>query len=174
MARQTPADVYILDISMPVLNGITATERLKALDPSRKVIILSMHDSMKFVEKALRAGADGYILKQSSSKQVLAAIKEVHAGGAYLSPQVTKYVVREFIDRPQRTARRSAEGLITKKEREILQLLAEGGSKKDIATALAISVNTVHVHINNIMQKLDIHSRVALVRFAIREGITHA
>jgi DNA-binding NarL/FixJ family response regulator len=176
LAGRAPADVYILDISMPELNGIEITRRLKALDPSKKVIILSMHDSIHFVEKALRAGADGYILKQSSSRQLVDAIREVHAGGAYLSPRIARYVVEGLVSRQQPRAAEVLQPVagLTNREQEILQLLAEGHDKKSIARLRNVSVNTVHVHINHIRQKLGLHSRVELVRFAIREGIAQA
>jgi two-component system response regulator NreC len=175
LAVRTPADVYILDVSMPVLNGIEATRRLKTLDALKKVIILSMHDSIHFVEKALQAGADGYILKQSSSRQLVEAIREVHAGGVYLSPRIARYVVDGLVNRQSlKAVEAPPQGVLTNKELEILQLIAEGHDKKSIASLRNVSVNTVHVHINHIMKKIGLHSRVELVRFAIREGIAQA
>ncbi len=171
MARQKPADVYVLDISMPQLNGIETTDRLKQLDPENKIIILSMHDGLAYVEKALQSGAEGYILKKGATEEVIHAIREVHQGERYLSPRIAKYVIQGFLENKRDTNQTSPFSKLTRREREILQLIAEGLSTKQIAQNLNISTNTAHVHTNNIMQKINIHNRTDLARFALKEGI---
>jgi DNA-binding NarL/FixJ family response regulator len=171
MARRNPADVYVLDISMPELNGIETTDRLKKLNHNNKIIILSMHDSLAYVEKALQAGAEGYILKKGATEEVIHAIREVHMGERYLSPRVAKHVIHGFLENKQETFPAKPFSRLTRREREILQLIAEGMSTKEISRKLDISVNTAHVHSNNIMQKINIHTRADLVRFALKEGV---
>ncbi|MFC1591660.1 response regulator [Thermodesulfobacteriota bacterium] len=171
MARRRPADVFVLDISMPVLNGIETTDRLKKINPEYKVIILSMHDSRAYVEKALQAGAEGYILKKGATEEVIHAIREVYMGERYLSPRIAKHVIQGFLENKREINRDMPFAKLTRREREILQLLAEGLSSKEIAKKLSISTNTAHVHSNNIMQKINIHNRADLVRFALKEGI---
>lgn len=174
MAKKKPADIYILDISMPILNGIEATERLVKMDPNNKVIIFSIHDDRHLVEKALKSGAKGYILKESATEEVIRAIHEVYRGNCFLSPKISKYVIRGFIGGGGRYEYKEKEGFVnlTRREREILQLIAEGYSNPEIAQQLFLSIYTVRAHRNNIMQKLDIHRQADLIRYAIKEGIT--
>ncbi|MDD2773458.1 MAG: response regulator transcription factor [Elusimicrobiales bacterium] len=172
LAKAKPADVYIVDISMPVLNGVEATRRLLKAEPKSRVIMLSMHDDSMSVEKSLKAGARGFIVKASNSDEILQAIHEVCAGRFYLCAKVSKYVVQGFLGQTSSTIETSRVEL-TPKEREILQLIAEGYSSKEIAQEFGLSLNTVHVHRNNIMRKLDIHKQADLIRYALKEGITH-
>ena len=173
IAKKDPADIYVLDISMPILNGIETTRRLKKRYPESKVIILSIHDEKIFVEKALKCGARGYLLKESATDEVIYAIREVHMGRFYLSPKVSKFVVQEFLGRRHNYALREKVIGLTEREREILQLIAEGFSTKETAKKLEISLNTVHVHRNNIMHKLDLHKQADLIRYALKEGISY-
>jgi len=173
LAERNPVDVYVIDISMPVLNGIEVTERLIKKDSKNRIIILSMHDSTAFVDRALKCGAKGYIVKQSAAEEVIHAIREVYKGGTYLSASVTKYIVEGFLHKTVKDAEARKIVKLTRKEREVLQLIAEGIAQKDIAVKLKIAVNTVHVHTNNIMRKLNLHKRADLVRFALREGMIH-
>jgi len=173
IAKENPADIYIIDISMPILNGIETTERLLGLEPNSKVIILSIHDSRIFVEKALKSGARGYILKEDATETIIQAIKDIHNGKYYLSPGVSKYIVHGFLGKLSRHRKHKEIVCLTKREREIIQLIAEGFTNKDIARKLNISLNTAHVHRNNIMQKLDIHKQADLIRYAIKEGISN-
>lgn len=170
LARQHPADVYVLDISMPVLNGLETSERLLKKDKKCRIILLSMHDNQAFVEQALRLGVKSYLLKESASEEIVAAIRETHAGNCFLSPKISKYMVQGFLYKTSA----SGAGLVslTPREREILQLISEGHTNKEIASVLGRSVNTVHVHRNSIMQKLDLHNQAELVRYALREGIS--
>lgn len=172
LAKGDPADIYVLDISMPILNGIETTKRLIKFEPKSKIIILSIHDSRLFVEKALKSGAKGYILKDSSVEEVIHAINEVHKGNYFLSPGVSKYIVKGFLGRSYRHKHYLKIENLTRREQEILQLIAEGFTNKEIAQKLDLSVNTVHVHRRNIMGKLDVHKQADLIRYALKEGIS--
>lgn len=173
LADKVNADVYIVDISMPELNGLEATERIVRRHPASKVIILSMHDDRFSVEKALKAGAKGYIVKVSTSEDIIKAIRDVYNDKFYLCPRVSKYVVEGFLGQVDVDSVARKTNNLTPKEREILQLIAEGFSSKDIAQRHNLSLNTIHVHRNNIMRKLDIHKQADLIRYAIKEGIAH-
>ncbi|MCK5706816.1 MAG: response regulator transcription factor [Candidatus Aureabacteria bacterium] len=166
------ADIYILDISMPILNGIETTDRLLKLLPRCKVIILSMHDDRMFVEKAMECGAKGYILKQNTTEEVVHAIREVYRNKFFLSPQVTKYIVHGFLGKKSSHKEKKKVVDLTKREKEVLQLISEGHSNKEIANEFNLSLNTIHVHRNNIMRKLEIHKQADLIRYALKEGIS--
>jgi len=168
LASSRPADVYILDISMPQLNGIETTSRLLALDPQAKVIILSMHDDRTFVERALRSGAKGYILKETATQEIVEGIHEVHNGHYYLTPRISSYLVENFLEKKPEE---QAVSVLSSRERGILQLFAEGFASKEIAEQLDLSLHTVHVHKNNIMKKLNMHRQADMIKFAIKEGI---
>jgi DNA-binding NarL/FixJ family response regulator len=156
---------------MPILNGIETTVKLIKMNPNNKIIILSIHDSRSFVEKALYCGAKGYLLKESAVDEVIHAVHEVNKGRYYLSSAISKFIVDGFISEIHK--RDINENLVhlTEREREVLQLIAEGFTNKEIANNLNLSLNTVHVHRKNIMQKLDIHKHAGLIRYAIKEGI---
>lgn len=171
IAGQQEADIYILDISMPKLNGLETTRRLIKLNPATKIVILSMLDDRVSVEKALDYGARGFLVKDSAVEEVTQAIDEVFRGGTYLSPAVAKYKQTLFHGRKQKYGRSDTIIDLTEKEREVLQLLAEGHTSKEIAVELNIAFNTVNVHRKHIMKKLDVHKSADLVRFAIKEGI---
>ena len=168
-------DVYIMDVSMPVLNGIETTQRLIKKDPRSKVIILSVHDSRAIVEKAFLSGAHGYLLKESATDEVIQAIHEVSKGRYYVSPAISGFLVHGFLGGQSKTHGRDAlqtHAALTPREREILQLIAEGMTVKEIASKLGLRLNTALVHRKNIMQKLDLHKQADLVRYAIKEGIS--
>jgi two-component system response regulator NreC len=171
LAEQTPADVYLLDISMPVLNGIETTVRLLKQDPTIKVIILSMYKDKVLVEKAIRSGARGYILKESATEEIVKAIDEVYAGRYYFSPDVSGYLVHGFLHPNQDTEGMSDESALTDRQREILKLICDGYTEKEIGEELNISYHTVHVHKNNIMKALDIHSKAELIKYAVKHQI---
>ena len=162
-------DVFIVDIAMPVLNGVEATAHITKNNPKAKVIILSMYDDRVAVEKSLKAGAKGFVVKVAAADEILTAISEVMNGQFYLSKSVSKYIVQGYLD--QSIPRKRGTSGLTHKEKEILQLVAEGHSSKQIAKDLNLSLNTVHVHRNNIMKKLNIHKQAELVRYALKEGI---
>lgn len=168
-AQKHGADVYVVDISMPVLNGIEAVERIVRRNPDAKVVMLSMYDDRVLVEKSLKAGAKGFIVKVSTADEIVDAIEEVAAGRFYLCSKVSKYIVQGFLGKSS-SRKRDVTGL-TPKEKEVLQLIAEGYSSKQIAKSFNLSLNTIHVHRNNIMKKLGIHKQAELVRYAIKEGI---
>jgi len=173
LAGSNPADVYVIDAAMPILNGIETIERLKKIDKNCKIIILSMHDDRNFVEKALKYGANGYILKESATDEIIHAIREVYADKFFLSPKISRFIVDGFLGKRYINENDKDVVDLTKREKEILQLIAEGFTNKEIAVQLKLSLNTVHVHRNNIMKKLDIHRQADLVRYALKEGISH-
>jgi len=163
-------DVFILDITMPKLNGLDTARLLLSKQPERKIIILSLHDSRALVEKAMEVGARGYLTKETASRNVLESIQEVHAGNIYLSPDIAHILVERAIGR--RGKDQGAEPYpLTGQERKVLQLIAEGRTTKEIALELGLSANTIQVHRKNLMTKLNIHKETSLVRFAIKEGI---
>ncbi|MCH2172621.1 response regulator transcription factor [Myxococcota bacterium] len=162
-------DVALMDIWMPRLSGIDATRRIEKLGTTTKVLVLSMHENRNYVEEVLKAGASGYVVKNADSEDLLAAIDAVCAGGSYLSPSITQQVV-DVIARPQSEVGAGIAAL-TDREREVLGLIAEGLSSKEIAAMLGVSLKTVDSHRSNLMDKLDIHKVSGLVRFAIREGL---
>jgi DNA-binding NarL/FixJ family response regulator len=171
-AATIPADVYILDITMPNMNGIEAARELLKRCPTAKVIMLSLHDTKAMVEEALAAGARGYLTKEMATRNVVEAVIEVHAGRYYLCPKVAHFIVEA--GRKAGKGRRkpgSAPAALTGREKRVLQLIAEGHSNKEIAAMLELSVNTIHVHRNNLMAKLNIHKQADLVCYALKAGI---
>jgi DNA-binding NarL/FixJ family response regulator len=165
--RHKPA-IVLMDIWLPRLSGIEATRKIASGSRAR-VLILSQHASWSYVEEALRAGAAGYLVKTSSGLQLLGALRAVRAGQTYLSPDIAGRVV-DAVVRPERNSCSPA-GVLSGREREVLQLIGEGLSTKEIAESLGLSARTVEAHRANVMQKLDIHKVSGLVRFAIREGL---
>jgi len=168
IAKKTPADIYIMDISMPLLNGIETTSQLIKGDPESKVIILSMHDDRSYVEKALQSGAKGYILKETATDEIISAIRAVHMGRYYLTPKISSFVIEGFLGNI--ADKNNASGL-SSREKSILQMMAEGLSSKEIGAKLELSLHTVHAHRNNIMNKLKLHRQADLIRYAIKEGM---
>ena len=168
LATRKQPDVILMDISMPRLSGIDATRRITR-NGGAKVLALTMHDGQSYVEEALRAGASGYVHKNASAEDLFAAIDSVRSGESYLSPAVTQQVVDAIArpgDRPS-----SAISALTDREREVLKLIADGLSSKEIAQKLGVSLKTIESHRANLMDKLDIHKVSGLVRFAIRAGL---
>ena len=172
MVMERQPDVVLMDINMPKLSGIDATRRLEKSGTHSKILVLSMHEGRNYVEEVLRAGAAGYIVKNSASKDVHNAIDAVRSGASYLSPAITQQVV-DAIARPGDVAP-SGVSMLTEREREVLKLIAEGLSSKEIAGVLGVSLKTVDSHRSNLMEKLDIHKVSGLVRFAIRAGLVEA
>lgn len=169
LARKLQPDIAILDISMPGLNGLELAERFRKEFPNLHVIILSMHAQEDFVRKALRVGAVGYLLKNASPTELEEALKAALKGEYYLSNQISKHVIGEYI-RGTLTHNDTKEEL-TSRQREILQLIAEGNSTKEIATLLQVSTKTVETHRLQLMERLHIHDIPGLVRYAIRIGL---
>ncbi len=167
-----PADVFILDITMPNMNGIETARELLKRSRAAKIIILSLHDTKGMVEEALAAGARGYLTKEMATRNVIEAVTEVHAGRYCLCPQITRFAVAAGLMGKKGSRKRgAAPGALTGQERKVLQLIAEGHSNKEIAAMLDRSVNTVHAHRNSVMAKLNIHKQADLILYAIRAGI---
>jgi len=171
LVRELLPDIVIMDISMPGLNGIEATRQITAEFPDVKVIALSIHSKRRFVADMLSAGATGYILKECLFDELVQAIKAVAAGGRYLSPRITDVVVSDYVKRLSATTESPFEALKTR-EREVLQLVAEGKSTKQIALELHVSTKTIEANRRQIMEKLNIHSVAELTKYAVREGLT--
>jgi DNA-binding NarL/FixJ family response regulator len=165
-------DIVLMDINMPKLSGIDATRQLIKANCKSKILVLSMHESRAYVEEVLRAGASGYVVKNSASKDVYEAIDAVIAGASYLSPAITQQVV-DAIARPGEPKQRGI-SILTERERQVLKLISEGLSSKEIASDLGISLRTIDSHRSNLMEKLNIHKVSGLVRFAIRSGLVEA
>ena len=165
--------VVVMDVAMPELNGIEATRQIVKRIEGAKVLVLSMHGDDVYVRQALKAGARGYLLKDSEDLDLIKAVKAVRAGGSFFSPPVSKVVLSGYLgDKVDGDAEDSVARL-TDREREVLQLIAEGKTNKEVAHALSVSVNTVETHRKHIMEKLDLHNTAELVRFAIRTKIVH-
>lgn len=171
LCAQHHPDVVVVDISMPDLNGIDATRQIVRDDPHVKVIALSMHSDKKYVKEMLSAGACGYLLKDSAFEELGAAIATVLKNKTYLSPQITDTVVKDYVGEnvPSGSAASTA---LSVREREVLQLIAEGKTTREIAAALYVSVKTVETHRKQIMDKLGLNSIAELTKYAIREGLT--
>jgi DNA-binding NarL/FixJ family response regulator len=161
-------DIAIVDIWLPQLSGIDVTKRIREDMSYCKVVILSQHDRSDFVEAALLEGASGYVLKSASGTDLLAALRAVRAGKCFLSPEIAQHLVSAFASPPEERALGRAR--LTAREREVLQLIAEGLSSKEVAATLGVSTRTAETHRTSLMNKLGVHKVAGLVRFAIREG----
>ncbi|MGM0608794.1 MAG: response regulator [Candidatus Muiribacteriota bacterium] len=170
IASQNQPDIYIIDVSMPVLNGIETSRQLLKKKPGTRIIILSMHDDKSFVQKAFKYGVKGYILKESAVEEIYKAINEVYSGNFYLSPKISHYIISGFLWNNM-TDDEKKDSLFTTREREILQMIAEGMTSREIADKLCLSINTVQVHRKNIMRKSGANKQTDLVRVAIKEGL---
>ena len=166
MAEKLQPDLVIMDVTMPELNGIEATRRLAASLPRTRVLALSMHKDSAYVREILRAGARGYLLKDSGDADLLLAVRAVAKGEGYISPAVSEAVLSDY-----RRHVTNPLDLLTSREREVLQMIAEGKTNKEIATVLTLSVYTVEAHRGRVMEKLNLHSAGELVRFALRSGL---
>lgn len=170
LATQLKPDIVIMDIAMPLLNGLEATRQIKRTCPGVKVIILSMHDNEEYIIQVLEAGAMGYILKDAAARELIQALRTVYRGEAVLSPAITRIVIEDYLRwggvRPTEDA-----DALSPRERETLQLIAEGYTSKQISEILVISVKTVQAHRNSLMQKLHLHNRGELVKYAIQKKI---
>ena len=169
MARELKPDMVITDISMARLNGLEATARLLQEHPAMRVVILSMHHTEEYVQQALRHGASAYLLKDSAPVELGLAVRAVQRGETYLSPAVSRGVVSDYVQRLRGDG--TPRAVLTPRQREVLQLIAEGQSTKEIARRLDLSVKTVETHRIQLMKQLDIHEVAGLVRFAVRMGL---
>jgi len=171
LARELAPDVIIMDISLPGLNGVEATRRILARPCRTKVIALSMHADRRFVIESLKAGASAYLLKDAAFDELSRAIDAVVNGGTYLSSKISDLLIKEY-NRKKGGSDATAYSLLTSRERQVLQLLAEGKATKQIAGSLGVSVKTIETFRQQIMNKLNLHSVAELTKYAIREGIT--
>jgi len=163
--------VVVLDIAMPNLNGIEAARQICAKLPKTSIVILSMHSDEGYVLRALKAGARAYLLKDSAEADLINAIRVVTEGKAFFSPAISKMLVDDYVLRLQQRGVEDSYELLTTREREILQLLAEGKSNKEVANILSLSLYTVETHRGNILQKLNLHSVPELILYAVRKGV---
>ncbi len=164
-------DVVLMDIGMPGLSSFEATRQIKKIRPETKILFLTMYDDEDYLVECMEVGGSGYVLKDSPAPQLLAAIRDVHRGGSYLSPKMLSQLVDDFRSRIKTTHRQPRFATLTPREKEILKFLAEGQSVKEIATHLNLSVKTVEAHKFNLMRKLDIHNKAQLVQYAIQKKI---
>ena len=171
LTRKLHPDVVIMDVSMPDLNGIDATRQIIGEQPDVKIVALSMHSEKQFVEGMLKAGVSGYLLKDTAFEELVKAIRVVCAGKKYLSPDITDIVLQDYLH-PAASTDGQPDVQLTSREREVLQLIAEGVSTKEIADKLYISTKTVETHRKNIMDKLGLRSVAELTKYAVRSGIT--
>jgi len=174
-ALELHPDVVIVDIGMPMLNGLEATRQILKADPKIKVLILTLHDSDQVVQEVLNAGARGFLLKSDAARDLVAAVEALRRGKIYFTPKVASMVLDGYLHRDISVAPREipTRSRLTPREREIVQLLAEGKSSKEVAVVLGLSVKTAETHRSNIMRKLELHSVSDLVLYAVRNNIVH-
>ena len=171
LAERLTPDVVVMDVAMPILNGIEAARQITAKQPQTAVVFLSMHSDEGYVLKALKAGARAYLLKDSAEYDLINAVRAVSEGKAFFSPAISKMLVEDYIRQMQERSVEDSYELLTTREREVLQLLAEGKNNKEVAGLLNLSLYTVETHRSNIFQKLNLHSGAELILYAIRKGV---
>ena len=170
LANQQRPNVILMDIAMPSLNGLEATRQIKHEHPEINILVLTMYDHEEYLRESLEAGASGYILKRAAASELIVAIRAVHAGEAVLSPSITRMLLNDYLRREVPMVEVEANAL-TSREREVLQLIAEGKTSREIAEILNLSIKTVQSHRGSIMQKLDLHDRGDLIKYAIQKKI---
>jgi len=170
-ASQLQPDVILMDIAMPNMNGLQATRRIKRGNPSIKVLALTMYETDQHIREMLRAGASGYIPKRAPAKELISAIQAVYQGDAFLCPPAAKKVIDGYLEQIKAENKEGKRQRLTARELELVCLIAEGKTNKEIADLLSISLHTVQTHRLNLMKKLEVHDRTELVRYAIREGL---
>lgn len=176
LAAKHKPDVVIVDISMPAMGGIEATRIIKKNHPEIKVLVLTIHASEEYAEQIVRAGANGYVLKDAHKKEIFAAVRAVASGERYFSKDISDLIISRYLGGPRRSGtpaneRAGSDGKLTRREREVLQHIAEGMTNQEVAEKLFLSVRTVSTHRANLMKKLDIHDTAGLVRYAVSAGI---
>ena len=170
-ARELSPDIIIMDISLPDISGLEATRKLQSIVPNAKVLILTMHEDRNYIVEAVRAGARGYVLKDASPEDLITAIESVNSGGAYFHSSVSE-ILLDLCANDQERAKKPTPNDLTSREQEVLALIAEGCSNKEIAARLFVSVRTIECHREHITRKLDIHGTAGLTKYAITKGIT--
>ncbi|OFW05274.1 MAG: DNA-binding response regulator [Acidobacteria bacterium RIFCSPLOWO2_02_FULL_67_36] len=171
LCGETHPDILIVDVGMPKLNGIEVAARAQKLERPPRTLVLSMHSDESYIIRALAAGARGYLLKEASDEDLLPAVRAVAAGRPFFSPAVAAVLVEDYMRRLQARGLTDSYHLLTDREKEVLQLLAEGRSNKEVATLLDVGVSTVETHRANLMQKLNLHNTAEIVLYAVRKGI---
>jgi DNA-binding NarL/FixJ family response regulator len=164
-------DLILMDLTMPRMNGMEAISEIKSCSPETKVLILTVHKIEEYVRASLQAGADGYLLKKSSQEELINAIRHVISGEPYLDPGISSKIITGYLTGKSTGVNESRWSMLTKREREVLKLIAEGYKNSEIAQHLCISVHTVETHRDNLMKKLDLHNTAALTAFAINRGL---
>jgi two-component system, NarL family, response regulator NreC len=171
LAAQHKPDVALVDVAMPNMNGIEAARLMTAADPSLAVVMLSMYTDETYVMRALRSGAKAYLLKSSAETDLIQAVRAVREGKSFFSPVVSRMLLEDYVRQMSQKGVEDTYDLLTSREREILQLVAEGKANKDVATHLNLSLHTVETHRTRILQKLNLHSIPELILYAVRKGI---
>jgi two-component system, NarL family, response regulator NreC len=169
LAGELLPDVAVLDFAMPLLNGLDAAKEIRRRSPRTRTILLTVHSEDHYVLEALHAGVNGYVVKTQAAADLVQAIREIRGNAIYLSPTISRAVVEAYVDKPTPPG-----DVLSSRERQVLQLVAEGKTTKEIAGVLGVSIKTADSHRARIMRKLDIHDTAGLVRFAIRRGLIHA
>jgi len=169
--QQLSPDIVVMDIAMPGLNGLEGTRQIRKRFPEVKVVILTMHTDEEYILQILASGASGYVVKQAAPRELVSAIQSVHRGGSFFSPSISKKIVEGYIRQAEATVEANSYQKLTEREREVLQLIAEGHSTREIGQLLHISVKTVETHRAHLTDKLDIHSVAELTQYAIRKGV---
>jgi two-component system, NarL family, response regulator NreC len=171
LAEQHQPDIVVMDVAMPVLNGIEAARQICSSGAQSAIVFLSMHSDEGYVLKALKSGAKGYLVKDSAEHDLINAVKTVSEGKAFFSPAISKMLVEDYVRQMREQKVEDSYDLLTTREREVLQLLAEGRSNKEVATFLDLSLHTVETHRGHIMQKLNLHNGAEMTLYAIRKGV---
>jgi len=166
-ARQLEPDVILMDVAMPLMDGLEATRRIRKENPKAKILILTQYDNKEYVLSSIKSGASGCVPKRAVASELVSAIRAVHRGDSFLYPSVTKFLVEDYLQRVEE----DPYDQLTAREREILKLVAEGRTSREIAGLLSVSVKTVLGHRTNLMEKLGIHNRTELIKYAIRKGL---
>jgi len=171
LAEELSPDIVIMDVGMPRLNGIDATAQILHRNPRAGVIILSMHSDEGYIVRALSAGAKGYLLKDSAEEDLIQAVRIVAQGRPFFSPRITQTLLDDYVRQLRQKGLQDSYDLLTEREKEVLQLISEGKSNKEVATILGLSVYTVETHRTNLMQKLNLHNTAEIVLYAVRKKI---
>jgi DNA-binding NarL/FixJ family response regulator len=164
-------DVVLMDIGMPVLNGLDSTQQIRRTFPNTKVLILTQHDNDEYVYRILQAGASGYVLKRAAGAELVSAIRGVDRGNAFLYPSMAKDLLNDYLKRAEAGQEKASYDGLTERERQVLKMIADGCTNQQIADLLCLSVKTVQAHRGHLMEKLNMHDRTELVKYAIRKGI---
>jgi two-component system response regulator NreC len=170
-AIQMRPDVVLMDIGMPELDGLAATRRITKINPAIRILVLTVHETDDYFFRVLEAGAHGFLVKDAAATELVAAVRAVHHGGVFLHPPMAKRLVEEYLGRLSSGEERAAHATLTPREREILALIGVGHTNQEIADQLSLSINTVQAHRSHIIDKLNLHSRAELMRYAVRVGL---